>query len=1842
MSVIILITGLNSVLAQIEVAPESIQAELSQNSETAVSFQITNTSSESVAFSFPAFTEENATAAVTGVQEAQFLRSQVSDEARLIKEYFSGVRTNLSASERAVIEQYNLRAQRQTQTGTLSTANAYEIAFETVTLDGYEFVLYDESPVSGQWSGFSADFIVEDSFGLAWASDFTVLLTTTPELTASSIVYQLGGNFYHAAPAENTIRFTTGGGSAPEFVLEEALFDEEIEINELYVWIGNGWVDEGTFTGEIQLFGLNGSPSFISSVSPASGELAPSESQTVEALFASGDLLSDTYSGNLALATSDANQPEIDIEATLTVLPNPQVVLGSDALDFGEIFQSASKTLMVEVGNTGNSPLEISSIQTDNPDFTVDFSSVEIPPFSGLDIPVTFTASEVGTITGNLSFNTNDAENSNIDVSLSGEGVETPLISVTPETLSLDIEADSESTVTFEITNSGLGTLNFDIPISTDENGSELSSPDRISKGLNAIDFSSKEFSTTYEERMLQKGRLGSENDLVTYSETTSDGLLNNNLYPIIFEELALSGYEFFPLEEALSGTLTSVDALFELIANESDEDWASDLTLLFIETDNINEITTDDILLQIGGSELFTLNKVDWGVGNSSEPGTTVDTSVILNTPVNFEEVYVWIGKWGAGFGISTWSGSIDLNGLGQDTGFITDAEPSSGSLEAGQSQEVTLTVNADGLIDGVYAGMLSILSNDPVRPVFNLDVNLNVSGVPDIELSNETLDFGNVFEGDSKTLFLNITNTGNGTLEIADINTDNEAFSIDESALTIPPFSVASLEVTYTAGSLGDYEGILVFTTNVSDAESVEVGLTGASVARPLISVEPTDFNAEVEAGVDTSFDVVITNNGSGELTYTIPRFQSESTATPNQLNVDATAQSALKTQFNTRAVVQDNAEKIQQRLKFNAYQKGIIDDADGSIQRSMEWLTATQQANGEFELLNAENALDILLDNFSASGGEFVLAGEAVSGSLSSIVADFELLESSGVTWANDLTVFISNSPDLDTINSNNILLQIGGYVQYADNFIPWSGGSSAEPGTGVQNTIPLDSPIEFEEVYVWIGNGWYSGGPTVWDGVISLEGLGGNEPFITEAQPATGTIAAGGSETLSLTLNAPLAGSFTDSFTILSNDPVNPEVKVTGSIVATGIPEITVSPEALDFGDVFTGATNTGSVVVTNTGTDDLVVSSFEVTGEGFSATSEEFTLKVDQSSVIEIEFFADNPGNFAGTLTLLSNAENGDAEIALSASAANPGILTLGTESFSYELTQNEMTQGTLQISNTGESDLVYTTVSMQTTPDTQTALNAPVEQKSSVRITESKMEHPFGGFSQSSSQTTLSDSGSEVLWYQPLDGQNAIVSTSYANVNAGFYSSDDFTITDGALIEKITAYGSRFYFTDRIDDVATGFEIYIYADDNGKPAGNPDDGTENFVFNLSLDFDDPGLTFAEDEMFEGTGFVEFDLQEATGSPLFLSGGRYWLVVSLKANNYGENQYLSTWYQYTSTHPSSDAVLIDPSDLFGIQIPDWEPLSSFLPAEQSNLAFKIEGAMINFLTVDPNQGVIAPGESAELTLMIDASDYAPGEYDVTLTISTNSPVTPVVEVPVSLTVTEGGNGLLWVNLQYPSSIEIEQGQNFHVHGMAQPADDMTADAAENMRMWVGFHTENKHPGLWEDTVWMEGSFAESHDEMMEFIAEAGSHLQVGEYYFATRFQVEDKGYVYGGFHEAGGGFWNPLFHLSGNVVVNQATNSDTEPEMPTAFELRQNYPNPFNPTTSIQYDIPEAAEVRLDVYNIQGQRVASLVNTSQNAGSYTINFDASRLSSGVYIYRLQAGAFVQTQKMTLLK
>jgi M6 family metalloprotease-like protein len=169
---------------------------------------------------------------------------------------------------------------------------------------------------------------------------------------------------------------------------------------------------------------------------------------------------------------------------------------------------------------------------------------------------------------------------------------------------------------------------------------------------------------------------------------------------------------------------------------------------------------------------------------------------------------------------------------------------------------------------------------------------------------------------------------------------------------------------------------------------------------------------------------------------------------------------------------------------------------------------------------------------------------------------------------------------------------------------------------------------------------------------------------------------------------------------------------------------------------------------------------------------------------------------------------------------------------------------------------------------------------------------------------------------------------------------------------------------------------------------------------------------------------------------------------------------------------------------------------------------------------------------------------------------------------------------------------------------------------------------GFEVERDTARAQPEFAPLPGSFIPGHGTTLEphVYAYTDGNVKTGKWAYRLK-QIDLDGSIY----------------ESDAVLVDlTTTGAESNPALPQVYSLAQNYPNPFNPTTMIRYGLPIRSFVSLKVYNTVGQEIASLVNGEQDAGYHETMFDASRLSSGVYFYRLQAGDFASTKKLMLLK
>jgi hypothetical protein len=242
-------------------------------------------------------------------------------------------------------------------------------------------------------------------------------------------------------------------------------------------------------------------------------------------------------------------------------------------------------------------------------------------------------------------------------------------------------------------------------------------------------------------------------------------------------------------------------------------------------------------------------------------------------------------------------------------------------------------------------------------------------------------------------------------------------------------------------------------------------------------------------------------------------------------------------------------------------------------------------------------------------------------------------------------------------------------------------------------------------------------------------------------------------------------------------------------------------------------------------------------------------------------------------------------------------------------------------------------------------------------------------------------------------------------------------------------------------------------------------------------------------------------------------------------------------------------------------------------------------------------------VIVPDSYTETFEHTSLTDKYPWQSygDVPWTISSNNPETGSYAAQPGV-ITSGQNSTLGIEVSVPADTTI----NFSVR-------TSTAGLFDGVLFSIDSLWQDQFPGV-------------SDWKVHKYRLRAGKHRLTWTF---TNFSANPISTA-----------WLDNIFFPGNVVVTSA--ADAKPGVPTVFALEQNYPNPFNPKTGIRYQVPGISNVEIRVYDVVGREVTVLVNERKTAGRYEVIFDGSGLASGVYFYRMTAGNFVQTRKLTLLK
>ncbi len=997
---------------------------------------------------------------------------------------------------------------------------------------------------------------------------------------------------------------------------------------------------------------INNARFTISSGNISGQTLAPSVQATITLTFTPQAV--GGQSGNLTISSDDPDEGTVKVGLSGNGIAKPaapDIAVSPEALDFGDVYVGSSKSLNVTISNVGDAGLTIYGVTTDNDKFSTT-NITSLGAGESANVTVTFAPTDLGPQSGNLTISSDDPDEPAVKVTLSGNGIAKPAapdIDVSP--LALDFgnvylgSTSSPQTVTVK----NVGTANLTITGITINNARFSISSGNIS-GQTLAPSVQATITLTFTPQAVgaQSGNLTISSDDPDEG-TVKVGLSGNGIAKPAAPDIAVS-------PEALDFGdvyVNSSKSLNVTISNVGD----AGLTIYGVTTDNDKFSTTNITSLAAGESANVTVTFGPTNLGPQSgnltissddpdEPAVKVTLSgngiakpaapdiAVSPEALDFGDVYVNSSK----------SLNVTISNVGDAGltiyGVTTDNDKFSTtnitSLGAGESANVTVTFAPD--VVGAQSGNLTISSDDPDEP--GVKVTLSGNGIakpaaPDIAVSPEALDFGDVYVGSSKSLNVTISNVGDAGLTIYGITTDNDKFSTTN-ITSLAAGESANITVTFAPDAVGAQSGNLTISSDDPDEPAVKVTLSGNGIAKPAapdiaVSPEALDFG-DVYVGSSRSLNVTISNVGDAGLTIYGVTTDNDKFSTTNitslaageSANVTVTfGPTDLGPQSGNLTISSDDPDEPSVKVTLSG--NGIAKPAAPDIAVSPEALDFGDVYVGATKSLNVtiSNVGDagltiygVTTDNDKFSTTNITSLGAGESANVTVTFAPTDLGPQSG-----NLTIS-SDDPDEGTVT------------------VALSGNGIAKPAAPDIAVSP--EALDFGDVYVGATKSLNVTISNVGDAGLTIYGVTtDNDKFSTTNITSLG---AGESANVTVTFAPTGLGPQSGNLTISSDDPDEPAVKVTLSgngIAKPAAPDIAVSPEALDFGDVYVGATRSLNVTISNVGDAGLTIYGVTTDNDKFSTTNIT-SLAAGESANVTVTFGPDAVGGQSGNLTISSD------------------------------------------------------------------------------------------------------------------------------------------------------------------------------------------------------------------------------------------------------------------------------------------------------------------------------------------------------------------------------------------------------------------------------------------------------------------------------------------------------------------------------------------------------------------------------------------------------------------------
>jgi hypothetical protein len=690
----------------------------------------------------------------------------------------------------------------------------------------------------------------------------------------------------------------------------------------LYASQNGGYVDNAATLRIMDAFlhAVGVGPDWVE-VSPDSGVVAAGAQSDVSVHFNAADLSGADYLADLAISSNDPSAPQLHVPLTLTVIGAPDIRLSASLLAFDTVFVGGNLSRNLVVYNDGTADLAITGITSSSPEFSADRDTLILAPDDSQLVHISFAPQAVGLKVETLTLASNDPDQPQLPVSLSGIAVAPPSISVVPDSLADTLRTNEFSKQVLTVTNSGAYRLDFSVDVKYHEDLQTLVSQciegvsltEVMSADGQSVATLSPKDSVEFDSRLSgfyeSVGRMKSVQDVPVVAVVGDQA--DEIVFRLMSDSILAKDYLFYRVYNYSSySLLKSYDGL--IVAEYAYYYWSIEKATVIrsffdarkpvlLAADDFNSYpdSVKQLLNPVFGISSVGHTEFTWGSLNAANPITEGVTAVTMPYYYGY---YCWFtlakGDWifsdqtGRHYGVSNDQAARSVL-FGADFSPFWDVDnkqllrnainwmmrfgwialsPWNGSVAPGSSVDIDVTLQARQMPEGDHQADVIFCSNDPADSLLTIPAWLHVIGIPDIATSDSVIDFGTVFVASTTAESLLVLNRGTAALSVTNLSATSPSFEISATSFTLAPGDSQLVVLSLTPTSSGVLCDTLVIVSNDPDHPSLRVPILAKVVTPPDISWTPSSFSDSLSTADSVVKVFVLSNSGGSNLTYHI----------------------------------------------------------------------------------------------------------------------------------------------------------------------------------------------------------------------------------------------------------------------------------------------------------------------------------------------------------------------------------------------------------------------------------------------------------------------------------------------------------------------------------------------------------------------------------------------------------------------------------------------------------------------------------------------------------------------------------------------------------------------------------------------------------------------------------------------------------------------------------------------------------------------------------------------------------------------------------------------------------